>query len=348
MKPIFRCELNYFPSPHLNQIYDGFEKLRKLGIINLTLNRAKGDINKPLLHVTIDNKYKVVYDTLDGLNWINGSIEKNLEYFDKNLNADFYFKRSFSKQLLKYDTENRKIYPLGLNYYFQAEGNYPQSPKEKIKDVLKHNSIIAKFYNKTSFAHFEYENFPIPNKDKKILFLARLWNPDDETNEHAKTLRERINKNRIDYIKVCKKEFGDQFVGGLQKDDFSSKHAKDLTVVNSLTRKENFMNLVKSTNICIATSGLHNSTGWKFAEYVAASRAIVSEPLEYDLPGNFSQNKNYLIFQNENELISNINYLMQENDRLYEIMRNNFHYYNNYLSPDKLVLNTILKIHQNQ
>ena len=152
----------------------------------------------------------------------------------------------------------------------------------------------------------------------------------------------------MNFIKICRDQFGSQFVGGLQIDDFSTKHAKDLVVPNSLTNRRNFNNIVKSSNICIATSGLHNSIGWKFGEYVAASRAIISEPLEYELPGSFSHNKNYLVFQNENELIYNIDHLLKEKDEVYQMMKNNFRYYNNYLSPDKLVLNTILKIYEKQ
>ncbi|MEG3658748.1 hypothetical protein V5097_15165 [Arenibacter palladensis] len=348
MKPLFKCELHYFPSPHLYQIYNGFEKLRKLGIIDLSIKRAKGNMDKPLLNVTIDNRYNVIYDTLDGFNWVEGSVEENLEYFKNNLNADFYFKRSFSNQLRNLKLENCKIYPLGLNYTFRPEGKYPKTPKEALKDTIKNNPIISKYYKKTYFTYTEYEHYPIPSKENKILFLARLWNPDEVSIEHLKAERERINNNRMNFIKFCRDQFGSQFVGGLQIDDFSTKHAKDLVVPNSLTNRGNFNNIVKSSNICIATTGLHNSIGWKFGEYVAAYRAIISEPLEYDLPGNFLHNKNYLAFQNENELITNIDHLLKEKDAIYEMMKNNFQYYNNYLSPDKLVLNTILKIYENQ
>lgn len=39
------------------------------------------------------------------------------------------------------------------------------------------------------------------------------------------------------------------------------------------------MRLMKQSRICIATTGLHDSIGWKFAEYVVAGRTIVIEPL---------------------------------------------------------------------
>ncbi len=98
----------------------------------------------------------------------------------------------------------------------------------------------------------------------------------------------------------------------------------------------------------MATTGLHNSIGWKFGEYVAASRAILSEPLIYGLPGNFEHGKNYLPFNNEDELLHKTYSLLKNKDELLDMMNSNFHYYNNFLRPDKLVLNTLLKIYQNE
>jgi len=347
MKPLFKCELNYFPSPHLSQIYDGFEKLRKIGIINISLKPVSGNQIKPLLNVVVDKKYNVIYDTLDGLNWINGSIEDNLNHFKKNIKADFYFKRSYSKQILDYAPLNCKTYPLGLNFGFKPEGKYPSSLQQIFKDLVKDNFIVSKYYKKTSFYSRDFEYYPIPAKENKVLFLARLWNPNDVSLEHLKTERELINKNRIDCIKICQKEFGNIFVGGLQNDNYSILNSKDLILPSSMTKREFFLNTIKEYNICIATTGLHNSIGWKFGEYVAASRAIISEPLKYELPGDFKNNKNYLNYTNEYELLEKIHKLLKNKDILFEMMISNFHYYNNYLRPDKLILNTLLKIYQN-
>ena len=178
----------------------------------------------------------------------------------------------------------------------------------------------------------------------KILLLARLWNPDDVTSPSLKSERETINKKRIAYIRACRKEFSDQFIGGLQGDDFSRLHAKDLVMPDSLTRRKNFLQLVKQSDICIATTGLHDSIGWKFAEYVAASRAVISEPLMYQLPGNFESGKNYLTYTNKDELVMQIHFLLDNKKSMKEMMDRNFEYYHDYVSSDKLVLNTLLKI----
>ncbi|MBC6401626.1 MAG: hypothetical protein GDA37_11570 [Ekhidna sp.] len=205
--------------------------------------------------------------------------------------------------------------------------------------------MISRYYRKYSFRSSDFESQPYLHKKSKILFLTRLHNPDDVSLEHSKIERENINRNRIDCIKACKKEFPNNFIGGLESDNFSKRYQKDLVLPTSLTKKEVFLNAVKESNICITTTGLYNSIGWKFGEYVAASRAIISESLKYELPGNFENYKNYLEFNGKDELIQNIRELLRNRDRLSErMMQENFHYYNNYLRPDVLVLNTLLRV----
>ncbi|WP_298555620.1 hypothetical protein [uncultured Algibacter sp.] len=347
MKPLFKCELNYFPSLHLSQIYDGFEKLKKLGIIDLSVKTFTGNANIPILKVVIDNKYTVIYDTLDGFNWIKGSVQENLQYFKDHMNVDYYFKRSYNKQILDYKPNNCKVYPLGLNIGIQPEGKFKKGLIENSKDFIKNNYIISKFYKKTFFYSKDFEFFPIPHKNTKILFITRLWDPNSETLNHLKTERELINKNRVRCINVCKKEFGKQFTGGLQKDFFSIKYSNDLIMPSSLTNRESFLKTIREHNICISTSGLHNSIGWKFGEYVAASRAIISEPLIYKPSGNFENTKNYLTFNNEDELMNQTHFLLKNKELLSDMMNRNYKYYNDYMRPDKLVLNTLLQIYEN-
>ncbi len=191
---------------------------------------------------------------------------------------------------------------------------------------------------------FNQFRVPIPNRESKIIFLTRLWDPNEVNLDSSREQREIINKSRISFIRSCRKEFGDLFYGGLVQDDFSLSKAKDLVLSNSITSKKNYIKSLKSYNIGIASKGLHNSIGWKLAEYVAASRAILSEPLDYKLPGTFEDNKNYLSYRDDLELIDQINYLLDNRKVMLDIMRHNFFYYHNYVKSDMLVLNSLLKI----
>lgn len=346
MNPIFKCELNYFESPHLSQLYSGFEILKKRGIVEISVKAVSNDSKKPVLQVRLNDQYTLIYDTLDGLNWIDGDRRENLNYFKNNIRADFYFKRSFNQQIIDYAPDNCRVFPLGLNYPISPRHLYRRNVKESFKNVLRNNYFISK-YLKINRANIHSENFefyPAANKMNNILFLARLWDPADVQQDHLKSEREAINNYRVSCMKSCLKEFKQHFTGGLQMDAFSLKYCRELVMPFSLTKRDVYLDTVKQSNICIATTGLHDSIGFKMGEYVAASRAIVSEPLLYALPGRFENRRNYFSFLNEEELLSNIYFLFKNKDALMETMQNNYRYYHHYVRPDILVLNTLLTV----
>ena len=91
-----------------------------------------------------------------------------------------------------------------------------------------------------------------------------------------------------------------------------------------------------------ATTGLHGSVGWKFAEYVAFAKAIVSEPLNCEVPGDFKPGQNYLTFRSPTELVEQASTLFSDNALRHALMTNNARYYLGYVRPDALVLNSLL------
>jgi hypothetical protein len=92
----------------------------------------------------------------------------------------------------------------------------------------------------------------------------------------------------------------------------------------------------------VATTGLHGSTGWKFAEYIAFSKAIVSEELNYEVPGKLEHGKNYLAFNSPEDCVNQVRLLFSDHHLRNSIMANNALYYLSFLRPDVLVVNTIL------
>ncbi|MEP6594734.1 MAG: hypothetical protein ABJA71_02260 [Ginsengibacter sp.] len=349
MKSLFECELEYLSNPHLMHIYSGFFELKKKGVIDLKVIFKKSNKETTgLTNATINKKYKVIYDASDGYIWLNGkSIQENLEYFQNNYSVDFYFKRSYHKELLQYNSVGRKIFPLGLNYNVHPDSNLfflNETLPDKIKYALKTNKYLKSIFKKKFFYARDFEYYPVKYKEDKILFLTRVWNPAEARAEHSRPHREMLNAIRADCIKACRKEYGKIFTGGLLKEDYAIKYYSSLIAPVHLTSKRSFLQSVKEHSICIATTGLHDSTGWKLGEYVAASRAIISEPLKYEVPGIFLKDNNYLEFENPDQLLQQIELLLKNKDLTFRIMQNNFHYYNNYLKPENLVLNTLLTI----
>ena len=90
--------------------------------------------------------------------------------------------------------------------------------------------------------------------------------------------------------------------------------------------------------------GLHESIGWKTAQYIASSRAIVNEKLHYEVTGNFEDGENYLSFEGVEECMEKVSFLYDDKDKLYNMKKRNHDYYNKYLRPDQLVLNAIKEV----
>ena len=318
---------------HLNQIYTGFSQLEKQGYLTLT-KENNFDTNKQILEVIINNNIKIIYDTMD---------EEEFYAVDvmKIKNIDYYFKRSFKKEVAnKYEF---KSFPLGLNYNVYSEYRNILGLQDRIKNKIK--KFIRK--DKYNFYSRDFEKAPIPSNNPKICFLTRVWdiNGKEIENENVRKERDEINKFRVECIRACKKAFGDNFIGGIEDSEFAREYYSDVIIKDKfITKRDNFLDLIKECDICIATTGLHKSIGWKFGEYIAASRAIVTEPLCYELPGNIEKDRNYIEFNNVNQLINILKELMTNKEKRKSLMENNYDYYNCFVKPDKLIKNSLEKI----
>lgn len=310
---------------HCSQIIAGFIMLSKIGALDLEIvepvkNEAYSDL--AIVKVLYDNK-RVVYDVMDGYQSIH-DIKKLID------NCDFYFKRSYSEKINKEildENEINKIHMLGMNYHVTCKGN----PYDKIlRDSMLKRIILGKKAN-AYFVPEVFETKPLyKEKDIKILFMTRLWEDAEE-----------INYQRIELISALRECFGKSFIGGLQESKIAKNMAPQLIVNRFATERGRYLKTLKSCDICIGTKGLHNSTGWKTAEYIAAGKAIINEPMYYSVPGNFEEGKNYLSFTSTNECIKHIDWLINNPEELYHMKVNNMNYYYQYLKPDILVKNSL-------
>jgi hypothetical protein len=339
--------------PHSSQIYTGIYRLKSQQTFDLryvSSEKAKKYISLPkevidqLPGVLVQiNSHLVFFDLLDSPTIETQILEE----------VDFYLKRSYRK--IGY--ESKKILPLGLN--FEIYNNYPywfetyryislnysskKSLKAKLSIIL--DSLGIGFVPR--IRSFEHKDTNIGSSDR-ILFMARTWDPLEPGTSLTPAEQEdryKINRERAELITNLRKEFGNNFLGGFTRTPHSNKEfASQVMPDNSLSRKKNYLNLVKNIPICIATTGLHGSIGWKMAEYVALGRAIVSEENEIFVPHGFEKGKNYLEFKNNSSCIEQILKLTQDKDLKNQIMKNNSLYHRNYLIPEKLIISVIRQI----
>jgi hypothetical protein len=339
-------------SNHLQQIYFGFQLLQKQGLLDLTQtfdrNSTYFEKNRALpfgaqsggLKLILNTSIHIYYDMSDA----HTIDENSLKW------SDFYFKRSYHSDI--HSTISAKILPLDLNYMVKSDKlnwqNFVRtyqlsSGVERVKSCIREVDIN----NKISYSPRINELQAKLNIDTpfKILFMCRLWEPEKDDHWQLTTAQQEdrieINNVRIDCIRKLKKEFGNEFTGGLAPTPYAQNNFSDVVSSAAITSKRNYIAQLKKYPVCISTTGLANSTGWKFGEYVALSRAIVSEKLHSQTVGNIQKNINYLQFDTADECVEQVHKLRSNKELMANMMRANHSYYINHLAPDKLVMSSL-------
>ena len=338
---------------HLQQLYTGFTILQKKGLIRLSQriirNEARTadlpnhlrDAWQSYLRVIINDKIRLHYDTHDS--WEVDAADLK--------NCDFYFKRSYSPSLIKgLGKEKDKVFPLGMNYLvlankldyyaFQRTLNLTNG-MDMIKSIIYSlMPINLRFSPRVD----TMEASPDYDKPPKILFMAQAWDPYDDKDRSEDKIKERmtINETRAQCIELLRKEFKDDFCGGFAHTNYALKNYQNVLLPDkNLSSKKNYIRLLKSYPICIATSGLHGSIGWKMGEYIAFSKAILSERLNYKVPGQLISGRNYIEFYTPEDCVEKAKQLFLDRKLRNKLMTNNANYYQSHLRPDSLVMDTI-------
>ena len=357
---MIKCDIFiHSTSEHISQLCTGFAVLAAQKKIRLSYNLSpyKRYGKQPFkdthpyalqgMFVVIDNKITIFYDTTDGENVLTEALEV----------ADIYFKRSYRKDAIS-DAYKDKVFPLGLNYELHTDkftkleiGRFflnpriHKSPKHMVKSIIR---ILHLKYQPTPSNMYAA---PEPLREPKVLFMARTWDPESypagftaENAERWKQICNEINQTRASVIGLLRKNLGDRFYGGFSPSDHSIKHFSPYLLQDArASAKEDYLRILRDYPICIASTGLYNSIGWKLGEYVAFSKAIVSEKLYYEVPGDFSKDKNYLEFETADQCVAQTYTLLEDKVKRAQMMENNYQYYQDYLSPDKLIWRTIEK-----
>ncbi|MBP3441210.1 MAG: hypothetical protein J6L62_00260 [Clostridia bacterium] len=193
-----------------------------------------------------------------------------------------------------------------------------------------------------------------------MLFLTRLWDSSsisaesilktypyfsaEEAKQEAEKWKSSLDsatQNRIAYIRELKDHFGDRIIAGVSNDDFSRRVCPEFIVDPSVTQRNNYISMIKKNYICITSEGLHHSIGWKFAEYVAAGKAIVTEPLFYEVPYGFYEGTNYLTYTDVSSCIESCEKFLRDIDSVHAMEKRNREYYENHVRPDSLILDSL-------
>ena len=321
---------------HVQQLCAGFVELHRRGVIQLSqrCDIAEAGHRWGGLYAEV-NGARVFYDTFDGQ-----------EICEPILNdVDFYFKRSYSKLACQ---DEKKILPLGLNYRVFAKGIDTFRVRRVVSLARRRGSgwlrrVLGDLRSSPAISVAKFGAAPRIDIPPKVIFMARLWDPACAKGD-SKTI-ESLNEMRVETVLRLKRELGSLFVGGIQPSKYAPARYRNAILLSerSFTQRR-YLATLGGVSIGVATRGLWRSIGWKFGEYVSLAKAIVTEPLDYEIPGNLSAGRNYLEFQTPDECVEMVTRLVENRDLRTRLMFNNYDYYHKFLRPDQLILNSIVQV----
>jgi hypothetical protein len=254
--------------------------------------------------------------------------------------CDFYFKRNFSHHSLSQ-------YPEKFVHKVIRHSLITFSCRTKGSDSVLFGSILRNIFRtrrtdlQKLYAYYctpmiqDFQQTPAKHLDSSIVFQTRVW-------EDYETLGESeiINEQRVNIIRELKKAFGNQFHGGLVPTPLARRrYPNEITPFSS--RRKLYIKMCTQNLIAVYTRGLHHSTAWKLAEYLAASQCIVAETWQNEFAIPLVKQKNYLAFETPEECVAMCQTLLNSPLLATQMRQANYDYYRNEVEPSAKILNIL-------
>lgn len=244
-----------------------------------------------------------------------------IAFFNGLDRCDLYVKRSYSKSVIAALPESyrRKIVPYGfyfacsssmhkqelilgmaywLNTAIWSSRYIPEASKSLAKLIIRYFSPEILTPDFLPLRMLE----KIAGGEQRIFYQTRLWDPSKHHSHTLKSIHE-INDTRMELVRKLSSEFGQNFVGGIIRDNYSERECPEL-----LTRHgsdwASYLKLLAMSKIAVADTGLHGSAGSKLGEYFAAGRCVLSEPLNFRLPRYPLEGRDWYVYRTIDECVS--------------------------------------------
>jgi hypothetical protein len=325
---------------HASSLYAGLDRLQRRGAINVTFKgRPPGERfveNQGVvcLRVTKPGSPEARELAIDLFDMSDEILPSVLE------RCDVYFKRSFhAPDLASIAPELRaKIRPFGLTFPVRTEGSTRRViAKTAVAKILRETAGLRVVYNYLNLPLLpDLERSPVDEVDPSIVFQPRAWSPEETApGEHMD-----INGRRVEIVRALRSAFGDRFRGGLVPTDYArSLYPDALTPLSSRHRR--YAAMSARNLIGVYTRGLHHSTAFKLAEYLAAAQCIVSEVPRNELPVPLQPGVHFLPFDSSEECVDACRRLLADADLAARMRAANHDYYLKQVEPAAHMMHAI-------
>jgi hypothetical protein len=176
-----------------------------------------------------------------------------------------------------------------------------------------------------------------PGGAEQVLFQVTAWDP---TRGQDPEDRRKVNSGRAAIIKALRKAIAHRFVGGFVPTPYARSTYPGLLSELPVGQRD-YLRLVQESAITVSTVGLHGSNPWKLVEYLAGSRAIVSEPLRYELPESLEGTAEF--FDDSEQCVERCIELLDSPGRRAELQDRSRSYWLRNARPDRLLVRRLLE-----
>lgn len=351
-----------------SEFYAGLYELRAAGQVELRFGhrsshgaRAINNLSPLWLEIEQPSNHKHLKICFDPGDW------HDIASMDDLREVDVYFKRSYHEPYISQLSENlrKKVLPMGLHYACRSRN---EPVLGRLKQVLAHHLIghnsaqsclrmllqvvgqpakvlltkygLVKSGLRLPLLIEDFEVSPDVPAEPRVFYQTRVYSPQEAKDTFRSGRLEAINEMRANTVRALRQHFGSRFAGGLKRSSFAKATYLDCVCPYELGLRGH-IELGKKCLVNVTTDGLHYSLGWKFPEFMAASRCIVSEPVKYKMPVALEEGKHYLPFRTPQECVRACQELLDNTELANRMREDNFLYYQNHVRPDRLMLRSL-------
>lgn len=285
----------------------------RLGNLNFILHEGK---EEKKYSISLDDTYQIkqdCYSWCDVYGCVNANWNKTPEKYRSKLIS---LAPSFGIRLWGLE---RTLY-YGLSNYIKLN---------QWNNFKKH----AGRYKRQYLLRLPIENYKVTTpEDNYIFHVSTLWQSDEWVRND-----EYVNKLRAIFMDTCKSINEIRFEGGFYHTGNHplNKSFKHLLIHDFMPINE-YLHKIKKSILVFNTPAWLNCNGWKLGEYLALGKAIISTPLENDLPVPLTHGENiHFVSDDPNEIKESIIYICRNRQYREKISKGAFEYYLKYASPTK-------------
>ena len=326
-------------SGHVLQIYAGLYMLHAEGCIVLRqrFDDAECRAQPHGVLVEVEGAGRVYFDVHDGANYRPEVLARSV----------LYAKRAYRSSVHR--AAGERLVPLGLNYavYTDHAGALELARALKLLEPTREGAkrlaatlvrVVPGLGGALGLPTVGALSDPPPEREPaQAIFLARTWDPNEVPPLPEAAVRD-MNDLRANCIRLLRARLGERFLGGFERSGYALEHYRDCVVDAGLsTRRRDYLRRVRDYAVCVATNGLWDSIGWKFAEYMALGKAIVCEPMKFEVPGGLAAGRNFLEFTTPEDCAARVAGLLECREVRRRMGQSNAAYFREFASPEAVV-----------